>query len=204
MLQPWENLWQARGVTDPAPSPSTSSSTSSSSSPSSQFTAALTEELGKKTGVCWLRYDGAEHPAWHVWLDGALCLVAGGPEQPLPGLADVAQVQVVMRSKENGGRLLAWVAAVHVVPPGDADWEPVTAALVAGRLNLDDLGAAAEQWARESVVVRLVPTGQLDEAPGSLPQTALRATPLPTPATTRGPLPKVLHRRAGQGRDLNR
>jgi hypothetical protein len=188
-------------VSDPAASPQGSPQGSPQSSP---LTAALTEELGKKTGVCWLRYGGAEHPAWHVWLDGALCLVSGGPEQPLPGLADVAQVQVVMRSKENGGRLLAWIGDVHVVHPDDEEWDPVTGALVAGRLNLDDLSTAAAQWARESLVVRLVPTGQLAEAPGELPDTALRATPRPTPATTRGPLPKVLHRRAGPGRDLSR
>lgn len=186
-------------MTDPV----TGSSSSAPGGPSgSPLTAALTEELAKKTGVCWLRYDGAEHPAWHVWHDGALCLVAGGPEQPLPGLADAAQVQVVMRSKENGGRLLAWLADVHVVHPGDDAWDPVTAALVAGRLNLDDLSAAAQRWAEESLVVRLVPTGEVAEAPGALPDTGLRATPRPTPATTRGPLPRVFHRRAGRGPDL--
>ncbi|MGE5719363.1 MAG: hypothetical protein ACM3XQ_05775, partial [Nocardioidaceae bacterium] len=64
------------------------------------FTTALIAELGKKTGVCWLRYD-SERPggtpqraraAWHVWYDDALHLVAGGGEQPLPGIADAERV----------------------------------------------------------------------------------------------------------------
>ena len=71
----------------------------------------------------------------------------------------------------------------------------LTAALVTGRLNLADLATAADGWAASSVVRRIVPTGELVEAPGSLSDDAHRATPLPTPATTRGPLPRVLHRR---------
>ena len=77
-----------------------------------------------------------------------------------------------MRSKDNGGRLLTWVGTASVVPPGSEHWEPVTTALVAGRLNLADLATAADTWARTSVVRRIV-----------------------TPATTRGRLPRVLHRR---------
>ncbi|HET6627377.1 MAG TPA: hypothetical protein VFG63_13395 [Nocardioidaceae bacterium] len=162
----------------------------------SPFTAALIAELGKKTGVCWLRYDGAEHAAWHVWLDGALCLVSGGQEQHLPGIADVTGVEVMMRSKENGGRLVTWVGDASVVRPADELWDPVTTALVAGRLNLDDLATAAAGWAEHSVVSRIVPTDRLVESPGALSDEAHRAVPQATEATTRGVLPKVLHRRA--------
>jgi len=175
------------------------------------FIDALTQELGKKTGVCWLRYApatgsghrpstgsghrGAEHAAWHVWLDDALYVVSGGNEQRLPGIADVETVEVIMRSKESGGRLLTWVGEASVVRPGEPLWEPVTAALVAGRLNLDDPATAASEWAESSVVTRIAPTDQPVELPGSISEDAHRAIPPQTPATTRGPLPRVLHRR---------
>lgn len=169
-------LWQARHVTDP-------------------FARALIAELGKKTGVCWLRYDGREHAVWHVWLDDALHVVCGGAEQPLPGIEDADTVEVVMRSKESGGRLLSWVGAVSEVRPEDEAWEAVTAALVAGRLNLDDLTTAAARWAGRSLVLRIEPTGEVGERPGELSDDAHAATPRPTTATTRGALPRILHRR---------
>ena len=100
-----------------------------------------------------------------------------------------------MRSKDNGGRLLTWVGTASVVPPGSEHWEPVTTALVAGRLNLADLATAADAWSRTSVVRRIVPTGELVEEPGRLSDDAHRAVPAPTPAITRGRLPRVLHRR---------
>lgn len=159
------------------------------------FTSALIAELGKKTAVCWLRYDGQVHAVWHVWLDDALCLVSGGDEQPLPDIEDGARVEVVLRSKDNGGRLVTWVGTASVVRPEDEDWPSVTAALVAGRLNLADLSTAAAGWAATSVVRRIVPTGEVVESPGELSADAHREMPLDTPATTRGPLPRILHRR---------
>ena len=166
------------------------------------FTTALIAELGKKTGVCWLRYDdpsgsvpGRARAAWHVWYDDALHLVAGGDEQPLPGIAKAQQVEVVMRSKENGGRLVTWVGRVSVVRPDDDAWDAVTTALVADRLNLEDLTTVKDEWARRSVVIRVDPTGDLAEQPGALSDDPHNAPPPPTPATTRGALPRVLHRR---------
>ncbi len=163
---------------------------------SSALTTALTAELAKKTSVCWLRYDGQEHAVWHTWLDNALYVVSGGTEQPLPGIEDVTGVEVVMRSKENGGRLLTWVGDVSVVRPTDELWQPATTALVSGRLNLDDLSTAAAGWAEGSVVSRIVPTDRLVESPDSLSDDSHQAAPKPTGATTRGALPRVLHRRA--------
>lgn len=165
------------------------------------FTAALTQELSRKTGVCWLRYDAAgaaavDHAAWHVWRDGSLYVVSGGDEQQLPGIEEVASLEVVMRSRETGGRLLTWVGEVSVVHPDDDLWEPATTALVAGRLNLDDPSTAAAGWAEHSVVTKITPVDRLSEAPGSLPHDAHLATPPATRATTRGPLPKVLGRRS--------
>lgn len=157
--------------------------------------AALIAELAKKTGVCWLRYDGGTHAAWHVWVSDALFLVSGGDEQPLPAIEDQDRVEVVMRSKENGGRLLTWVGSASVVLPSDELWEPATAALVAGRLNLDDPASTPELWAQRCVVTRVAPIGEVVERPGELSDDAHLAAPAATPATTRGRLPRVLHRR---------
>lgn len=159
------------------------------------FTDALIAELAKKTSVSWLTYDGAPHAVWHVWVDDALHVVSGGTEQPLPGIAEVDRVEVTLRSKENGGRLVTWVAAASAVLPEDDLWAPVTAALISARLNLPDLATAAAGWAASSRVTRLVPTGELLEQPGSLSDDAHLAAPRPTRATTRGALPRILHRR---------
>lgn len=167
------------------------------------FTSALIAELGKKTGVCWLRYDTPEglddherpRPAWHVWHDDALLVVAGGDEQPLPDLEEAERVEVIMRSKDSGGRLVTWVGVPSVISPGDDRWDGATAALVADRLNLDDLGTAADAWAAGSVVVRIEPTGELIEDPARLGEGSLAAPPPSSPGTTRGALPRVLHRR---------
>jgi hypothetical protein len=156
---------------------------------------ALVAELAKKAGVCWLRYDGRTHAVWHVWHDGALCLVSGGDEQPLPDIEDGARVEVVLRSRDNGGRLVTWVGTASVVPPDSELWEPVTAALVPDRLNLPDPAAAPERWAATSVVRRIVPTGELVESPGDLSDDAHREMPVATPATTSGRLPRIVHRR---------
>ncbi|NYV77754.1 hypothetical protein HW445_26020, partial [Streptomyces sp. UH6] len=58
------------------------------------FDRALVEEAAKKSALVWVRAEGGDVPGvdralWHVWHDGAVCLVGDGPgEQPLPGLAD--------------------------------------------------------------------------------------------------------------------
>jgi hypothetical protein len=39
---------------------------------------ALVAELARRTGLCWVRYDGRDHAVWHVWHDDALCLVSDG------------------------------------------------------------------------------------------------------------------------------
>lgn len=119
---------------------------------------ALIAELARRTGVCWVRVEGHAHPVWHAWCEGALCLVTGGGEQPLPEVVDGDRVEVVMRSKDTGGRLLTWVGGVSVVRPGQEGWAATTAALVARRQNLRDPATAAEDWARDSVVLRIVPS----------------------------------------------
>jgi hypothetical protein len=156
--------------------------------------AALIAELAKKSGVCWVGVDGQTHPVWHVWLDDAMYVVSGGTEQPLPRLED-ATVTVTLRSRDGGGRLVTWPAAVSRLTRDDPDWVSITTALVAARLNLPDPATAAEGWASGSVVHRLQPAGDLVEGPGALSDESHAAPPVATPATTRGRLPRVLHRR---------
>lgn len=159
---------------------------------------ALVEEATKKSGLVWVRGTGAPaaRALWHVWQDGAACLVGDGPgEQPLPGLTDGGMAEVTVRSKDKGGRLVTWAAAVSELPPGSAPWEAAVAELKGKRLNATDGEAMTERWARECRVLRLTPTGTTVP----LPEGPLAEPPLPTPATTRRPapagLPRLLARR---------
>ena len=119
----------------------------------------LVADLAKKSGLVWLVYGGRTHAVWHEWVGDAICVVAGGGEQTLPGLADQQSVRVLLRSKATRALVAEIEATVEVVDPASKDWGPVTSALKAGRLNLTDGSTAIDRWARESVVVRLRPQG---------------------------------------------
>lgn len=159
--------------------------------PAGAFTA-LIEEAAKKSGVLWLDLPGSAQPraAWHVWHDGAAYVLTGGEgEQPMPGLPESGQVRVTMRSKDKGGRLITWIAAVEPVDPGSPLWDEVTPVLAKARLNAVDGGEQAGRWATESYVMRLVPTGEALEAPGAYRDGDDSVRPAPTPATTTGRTP---------------
>ncbi|MEU2548932.1 hypothetical protein ABZ618_26405 [Streptomyces roseolus] len=156
----------------------------------------LVEEATKKSGLVWVRGTGPARALWHVWHDGAAHVVGDGPgEQPLPGLADGATAEVTVRSKDKGGRIVSWTAAVHQLSPGTEEWDAAVAELKGKRLNAPDGEAMPERWARECRVLRLDPR----TATTALPDGSLAAVPLPSPATTRRPapaaLPKLLFRR---------
>jgi hypothetical protein len=153
---------------------------------------ALVEEATKKSGLIWVKGPGAPARAlWHVWHEGAACVVGDGPgEQPLPGLTDGAEAEVTVRSKDKGGRLVSWTAKVVEPAPGSEQWEATVAELKGKRLNAPDGEAMPERWARECRVLRLVPTG----ATAPLPDGSLAEAPLPTPATTRQAIPAALPR----------
>ncbi|WP_406006899.1 hypothetical protein OG440_12430 [Streptomyces sp. NBC_00637] len=162
---------------------------------------ALVEEATKKSGLVWVQ--GAGEPAaralWHVWHEGAVCLVGDGPgEQPLTGLADGGSAEVTVRSKDKGGRLVAWTARVVLLAPGSEAWQAAVGELKGKRLNAPDGEAMTERWARECRVLRLEPTG----ATLPLPEGDLAARPVPSPATTRetapAGLPKLLLRKRGR------
>ncbi|MFK0226361.1 hypothetical protein ACIQUL_11395 [Streptomyces sp. NPDC090303] len=157
---------------------------------------ALVEEATKKSGLVWVRGTGPARALWHVWHDGAAHVVGDGPgEQPLPGLVDGGTAEVTVRSKDKGGRLVAWTAAVHELAPGTEEWDAAVAELKGKRLNAPDGEAVPARWARECRVVRLDPRSSTTE----LPDGSLAAVPLPTAANTRRPvpaaLPKLLFRR---------
>ncbi|MFJ5264087.1 hypothetical protein ACIQAC_26855 [Streptomyces sp. NPDC088387] len=153
---------------------------------------ALVEEATRKSGLIWVRGPGIPARAlWHVWHEGAACVVGDGPdEQPLPGLADGVAAEVTVRSKDKGGRLVAWAATVVELAPGSAAWEAVVAELKGKRLNAPDGEAMTDRWRRECRVVRLEPTGALSP----LPEGSLAEPPQPSPATTREPVPAGLPR----------
>ncbi|MET9510291.1 hypothetical protein ABZX62_17840 [Streptomyces flavidovirens] len=152
---------------------------------------ALVEEATKKSGLIWVRGTGPARSLWHVWHDGAAYVVGDGPgEQPFPGLADGADAEVTVRSKDKGGRLVTWAAAVTEHPPGTEAWEAAVAELKGKRLNAPDAEQMTERWARECRVLRLEPQSVTTD----LPDGSLAAKPLPTSATTRLPVPAALPR----------
>jgi hypothetical protein len=165
----------------------------------------LIEESAKKSALVWVR--GPEGPAralWHVWHDGAVCLVGDGPqEQPLAGLglADRGTATVTARSKDKGGRLVVWPARVVELTPGSKLWQATADELKGRRLNAPDPQTVTERWAGECRVLRLEPAGDPVQRPGAMPDGPTDAAPLPTGATTRRPapagLPKLL---LGRGR----
>jgi hypothetical protein len=182
--------------------------------------SALIAEACKKSSVIWISLPDLPQPraAWHVWHEDAVLLVSGAGEQRLPGLDRVATataratsrsaedngrgsrpaatVEVTVRSKDKGGRLLRFIARVRALEPGTEQWAAAAAELLGNRLNLPDGDAAVQRWARESLITRLEPTGELLEQPGSLSAESHAAPPLPSPATTSARKPLVIGRRA--------
>jgi hypothetical protein len=156
---------------------------------------ALLAEAAGKSGMCWLSLPLLSTPraVWHVWHDGALHVVGGGIEQPLPGLTDLDTVEVTVRSKDNSSRIVRVRAAVELLPPEDPRYADAVAALGAARLNAGSQDAA-EQWRQSSSVFRLEPVEAL-ERPGAFEPVTHAAAPAPTNAGTAPPPPLTLHRR---------
>lgn len=123
--------------------------------------AALVEEATRRSGLVWLLVDGVgrAQPVWHLWHEGAAYVVCGGGEQPLEGVDAGTRVLVVVRSKDRqADRVVQWWATAQVLAPGGPAWQAVIALLDVQRLN--GPSGRAERWARESVVLRLVPEAE--------------------------------------------
>ena len=134
---------------------------------------ALIEEASKKSGLIWVQAPGVPaRPLWHVWHEGAACVVGDGPgEQPLTGLADGARAEVTVRSKDKGGRLVTWTATVRELASGSEEWTAAVDGLKGKRLN--------------------APDGDLSAAPPPTPATT--RTPMPAG------LPRLLAKRKRRG-----
>jgi hypothetical protein len=158
---------------------------------------ALIAEACRKSAVVWIALPELPQPraAWQVWFDDAAHVVSGGGEQELPGLRSAGTVEVTVRSKDKGARLVRWVARVQHLEPGSEPWETAARELLAKRLNLRDADRARQRWAEECLLTRLEPTGEVLERPGAMSADAHAAPPLPSPAATIGPLPFMLGRR---------
>jgi hypothetical protein len=161
--------------------------------------AALVEEATKKSGMLWLALPDLPQPrlAWHIWHThderaAAAYVVTGGIEQPLPGLPEAERVTVTVRSKDKGGRLVSWVAAVEQVEPGSPEWDDVVPLLAKARLNAPDGEHQTERWAKEAFVIRLTPTGETPETPETMPDDYAAVRPVPSPATTTGRTPFMI------------
>jgi hypothetical protein len=151
--------------------------------------AALVAEACNKSGVVWLKpSDGVRFQmAWHAWHDDAVVVVYGVDEQMLPLLS--GPVEVIVRSKDTSGRVVAFLARADLLPARSPEWEAAADALSAARLNARDTDAQRERWASGALLSRLVPVRMLQVSPGD-DSTPAGAEPVaPSPATTLGRRP---------------
>jgi hypothetical protein len=152
--------------------------------------SAIIATATTKSGVMWVSVPGGEpaRPAWHVWSEGSAVLVIGGEEQSVPGLAAASDrgtpVTVIVRSKDNHGRVVSWTATPSRLAPESEEWCRAVATLGPVRLNARDPAQQRERWASLCDVVRLTPTGDVLEAPGRLVPASHAAVPPLSPATT--------------------
>jgi hypothetical protein len=197
-------LWHSRTVTE-AVQPTEAAASDPVVDRDLARALALVEEGAKKSALLWLAAgpEGRAYAAWHVWVDGAVLVVSGGLEQPMPvldQLGDDRRILVTLRSKDTWGRLVTWVGHAQTINPDDDGWQSAATELHAKRLNSPDGEAQTERWRRESVITRIVPTGELLESPTHMPSGSQRAEPPASPATTRGRLPFTIGRPARRRR----
>lgn len=115
-----------------------------------------------KAGLVWVQVGrGRARPLWTIWHEEALHSVVGGPEQPDPFGPLPRLAEVTVPSKDTRAALLRIPMTAILVPPGTARWVAATSALRTARLNAPFDRDLPEIWATESVVVRLVPAGDV-------------------------------------------
>lgn len=118
--------------------------------------AALVAEAMTKSGVIWISVPGDRAwPVWHAW-NGASTYVVNGPgEQWLPWLPE--HVELILRSQDTGGRILAIRARAQVVAAADPSWAQASAALLEKRLNAGP--DTLERWREQCTITELTPFG---------------------------------------------
>ena len=147
--------------------------------------SSLIADLAGKSDLVWVTVSGRQPQAlWNIWHDDAIAVVTGGIEQRDPGLVDGAAVEVILRSKENRARQVSVMATVEHLTPGAEAWESAASALHPKRLNPPDGEAQPQRWAKESALWLLRPTAAVTEQPGAMSDSAHRAEPVATDATT--------------------
>lgn len=165
----------------------------------------LTNEAASKSGLLWIRVPGGtSHPVWHVWHDdgdecgsGPVAYVVSGPgEQHLPWLPD--DVEVVLRSKDTGGRLLTLHATARQLEPGTPEWDAAVEVLRPERLNAT--GDVATRWAEQNTIHVVAPHGRPVEAPGHYDDDSGAAPVRPAAPTTTGWRPWHWRGRANRSR----
>lgn len=128
--------------------------------------SALTTEALNKSTVLWLRAAGRDRATWFATgeedLEGHVLLCSGGPEPDLGELP--GQVEVLLRSKGAGGRLLTLRARAQALDPSSPVWAPAARALLGERLNAPD--GLVDTWRAESTLWVLAPFGAPVQSPG--------------------------------------
>ncbi|MGL5866389.1 MAG: hypothetical protein ACRCYX_11065 [Dermatophilaceae bacterium] len=154
-----------------APSAADASSDPTDRTSSPVNVTRLIHEAASKSGVLWIRVPGGgTHPVWFAWHDdgddrgtGPVAFVVSGPgEQHLPWLPE--RVEVILRSKDTGNRLLIANATTREVRPDSSAWEAAVEILRPRRLNA--VGDVAEAWRQGCVIHAIAPHGRLVEQPG--------------------------------------
>jgi hypothetical protein len=161
----------------------------------------LVHEAASKSGVLWVRVPGGgTHPVWFAWHDDgdprgpgpAAYIVSGPGEQSLPWLPE--EVEVLFRSKDDGGRLLAVHASARELTPEHEDWDAAVQVLRPERLNAT--GDVAQRWAQSCTIHVVTPHGRLVEGPGAHVSGSGAAPVHPAGPTTTGWRPWHWHGRS--------
>lgn len=130
--------------------------------------SALTTEALSRSDVLWVRSGERHRPTWFATgaagtsLADHVLLVSGGPEPDLGPLDE--EVELVLRSKGDGGRLLTLRTRARSLEPGSAAWDEATSPLLAERLNAP--AGLVDDWRERSTVWALLPFGAPVQAPG--------------------------------------
>ena len=165
-----------------------------------EMARALVEEACRKSALVWLAADrDRSQPGGVARLGrrrrarrgGRHRAAAAGPRGRQPRWTSP-------RAARTPGA--GWSRSAPRSPPWRRATTPGTTVvpeLHAKRLNPPDGEAQPARWARESRVVRIEPTGRAaSRRPGTCRTGSHAAEPPGSPATTRGPLPFVVGRRA--------
>ena len=115
----------------------------------------------KKGSILWLtipQSDGSSlsRPAWYVQQGQTLFVLKGPQEQELPGLEQVREVTITVKSKDVKATIGSMPAAVRVVTD-DEEFERVATMGMGTRLNLRDGEGALQRWKDTCTLVELTP-----------------------------------------------